>query len=411
MIAAIIFILFIAFAWAVPKKYRPYVIYAVTLGLIYAVTLQGDGVVGSDVSGELQATNYVLAHQGIWDLTIQNANNTSYVVSWLVPFISTIGYTFASIFHNLKPFYIEPELVYKWILPLFLAGVPVVLYIMWKGLFGEMKALYAVMFFIAVPVMQMEIVAIGKSMVAELFMVLTLWVMLSDMKIKWKVTGMLGFGILTLFAHYSVGILLCIYIAAIGGWTVVRSWKVEWRKGIGYIAVGVILAISILGYYSYTGGGYIGRMVFNIGGDLIRVVQVKAGEVLTSGSENSTVVAAVEQPVYLSYQQPLTKAALGLDFFNASWLGKVFRVLQYMTQALVILGCWMILKSKVKREYKAGIVVSFGFLVCCMFVPIFSSILNVSRFYHIALMWIAPGLVVGTEQIWKWIEAWRMKRV
>jgi uncharacterized membrane protein len=387
MIASIAFVLLIILAWKLPVKWYVYVLYFSTLGLLYSTTLQGISVIGSDISGEMQVTKWSIEHG--WNLAISNANNTSFVIGWLVPVMTLSG--------------LSAELVYKIILPMFLAGVPVVLYIMFSRVLNDRKkALYAVLFFVCVPVMQLEIATIGKSMFAELFMALTFLFLVVDMRLRYKVVGIVGCGLVTVFAHYSLGIILCCYVLGVGLWILIREYKTKIRKAVVYLVCSFIMLGSFVGYYSYAGGGYVMSCIYDISGKLVLVAQKVINEITVTNTDNTTVSTSITigNAPYLPQQQPVIKAAIGGDFVNVSWIGKVFRVIQYTTQVLVVLGCWFMLVSKrIKNEYKAGVIISFGFLAACVLVPIFSNIINVTRFYHIALMFIAPGLIVGIEWI------------
>ncbi len=387
MITSIAFVIVILFAWSLPVKWHVYALYFTTLGLLYSTTMQGVSVIGSDISGEMQVTKWSLEHG--WNLTIANANNTSFVIGWLVPIMTLSG--------------LSAELVYKLILPMFLAGVPVVLYIIFNRVFNDRtKALYAVLFFVCVPVMQLEIVTIGKSMVAELFMALTFLFLVVDMRLVYKAIGVIVCGLVTVFAHYSIGILLCCYVIGVGGFVLVGWYKTELKKAIVYLMCGVVLVGSFVGYYSYASNGYVMSCIYDIGNKLILVAEKVFDEITITNTDNSTVSTSITigNASYLPQQQPVIKAAMGGDFVNVSWLGKVFRVIQYITQALVVVGGTFILfNKKIRKEYKAGVIISFGFLVCCMFIPIFSNILNTTRFYHVTLMFLSPGLVIGVEWI------------
>jgi uncharacterized membrane protein len=355
-------------------------------------------VIGSDISGEMQVTRWSLEHG--WDLTIANANNTSFVIGWLIPIMTMSGLT--------------AESVYKIIMPMFLAGVPVVLYIMFNRIFDDRKkALYMTLFFICVPVMQLEIATIAKSMFAELFMALTFLFLIVNMKLRYKIIGLLVCGLITVFAHYSLGIVLCCYVLGVGLFVLIREYKTELKKAIVYIVCGIIMLGSFIGYYSYVSNGYIMSCVYDICGKLVLVADKVASEITTpADNTNVSTSITIGQAPYLPQQQPVIKAAIGGDFVNVNWLGKVFRIIQYMTQGLVVLGCLlMLINKKIKNEYKAGIIISFGFLGCCVLVPIFSNIINVTRFYHITLMIIAPGLVVAVEKIVEWIRYVRIKYV
>jgi len=107
----------------------------------------------------------------------------------------------------------------------------------------------------------------------------------------------------------------------------------------------------------------------------------------------------------------LISAALGLDFGQASPPGKVFRIIQYITQLFIVAGCvrLMIKPSGLnfRREHIAFSLVSVLILAGCIMLPWFSNILNITRWYHIALITLCPFLVIGARSLcelgsWMW---------
>ncbi len=105
-----------------------------------------------------------------------------------------------------------------------------------------------------------------------------------------------------------------------------------------------------------------------------------------------------------SHRDLLIQTALGLDFPQASIQGKFFRVLQYITQLLLIVGCLrLIFRPKglrFKAEYIALSVTSVLLIVAAIFLPGFAEGLNTTRMYHIALITLAPFCILGGEGIW-----------
>ncbi|MDD4877342.1 MAG: DUF2206 domain-containing protein, partial [Dehalococcoidales bacterium] len=102
-------------------------------------------------------------------------------------------------------------------------------------------------------------------------------------------------------------------------------------------------------------------------------------------------------------QEVLIKTAVGFDFADASVAGKFFRIIQYITQLLIVIGSiWLVFnykKYKFTAEFFAGIIASFVLLLCCVFVPGFSLIINATRFYQLALFFIAPVFIISFDAI------------
>jgi uncharacterized membrane protein len=122
-------------------------------------------------------------------------------------------------------------------------------------------------------------------------------------------------------------------------------------------------------------------------------------------------------PAFFQFSQrdALIQTSLGLDFPQASLQGKVFRVFQYVTELFLIVGCLrLIFRPKHLRftaEYIAMSLVSALLILACIFLPGFANMFNTTRWYHIALITLAPFCILGGEAIWLGVSSmWRKLR-
>jgi len=102
-------------------------------------------------------------------------------------------------------------------------------------------------------------------------------------------------------------------------------------------------------------------------------------------------------------QETLVHTALGLDFWDVSRLGQVFRILQYTTQLLIVVGfVYMVLKRKalnINAAYLAFASVSIGLLGVLIIVPELTSVISAPRMYHLSLLVLAPAAIIGGKLI------------
>ncbi len=385
----------------IKSKWYVWLIYFAGLFTAYSTTMVGMSVVGSDISRELLMSN--LALQNGWDLSLYDPSNTSWVVGLFVPVLSQI-------------LHVGAEWIYKVVLPMIFAFTPVILYFIFKKQIGDLKAFYASMFFIIVPVYALEICTIGKSMVAETLMALTLWVIFNaecDKNIRTVIVFILV--LLTLWAHYTIGILLCIYLGGICLYWIIRAFR---AKGTDFRIYGesalAMIGILILGgilfyvYYSNVAQGLIwnsstGILHYDFS-QSVNVIQKSLNDNATASVDISATVKAYS----------LVKSALGLDLLNYTWTGIAFRIVQLLTQLLIVVGfAWMVVKRKLynlNTEYIAGCFVALGLLGLCVVVPAFASLINATRQYHLSLFFLAPMFVIafdaiGSIQNYVWWEA------
>jgi uncharacterized membrane protein len=370
----------------------------------------------------LSASRTALA-QG-WDFAtatdlnaITGINITSIVTGLLAPLLS-------------RALHLNLVWIYKAILPLFLVAVPVVMYQVFRKQIGDKRAFYAALFFIVMPVYSLQLAQIVKSMVAELLFAVGLLAMVSNWREWRKGVVLAGCTVLALMSHYTIGLAMLSYLLGI---LVVRkvtsrlNWSLWAVKRTSVITLATILLLgssAFYVYYHYAYGGAVNQVIGGIArwhgtGALTYTGQVieSAGQAIETltvppTTDNQTTTPTPANPVvpqqpkqesYLHGQEYLVQVGIGLDFFDQPIDGKLFRVIQYLTQLLIVVGTgWLLLQHKrytFTAEFVAGIGCSFVLLLACIFVPQFSSIINMPRFYQISLFFLAPVLVLGCDAL------------
>lgn len=382
-------------------------IYGLGLAMLWQTSMLGRYVVGSDIHGELWASTVAL--QNGWDPLWREANNTSVVVGLLIPWITKLTT-------------LDLIMVYKLVLPVIFASVPLILYFTFKRQMFAKGAFYAAMFFIIMPVFTLEITAIGKSMVAEVFFALMIYSLVMPWRLRWKISAVLGSVIMATLCHYTIGIIAISFLLGILIVRLITSpmkfWKVWQGAKFPHWALALCFIVSLfIGfiYYNTAGHGYIVDMVTHIGGTYkgmaSRLLTVNdIGVVSPTVPPSSNLPALPPQPPpsniriypeYLEMQPLLVQVGIGLDFAKASPLGKVFRVIQYITEFLIVSGfiyaliAWR--RYKFTPEFMAGVASSFVLILWCIFIPGFASMINMTRFYHLSLFFLAPMFVLGCE--------------
>jgi uncharacterized membrane protein len=364
-------------------KHYSFIIYGCALALLWATSLQGQFVVGTDASGEIYVANVVKSLG--WDWSWPNANSTSVVIGYLLPGLSEL-------------LHISVVWAYKIVLPMIFALAPVFLFKAFEKQIGSPKAAYAAFFFMIVPVFSLEIVSIGKSMVAETFMAAFIYIMVQDW--VWKFPAMLVCVLFALWCHYTVGVILLAYILCIVlvmGLNKVIKWGLfqSWANPVWVLPVILLVGAGAwMVYYSNQGQG----AVFNHAGSVEEHFEVMSEQI-----RDGSYVGLKTDTTYLNNQPPLVRTALMLDFFEYDLKGQIFRIVQALTQALIIAGCFVLLiryrKYAFKAEFIAEIGASFGLLLLCIFIPQFSTIINMTRFYHLSLFFLAPMFVLGFDLV------------
>jgi uncharacterized membrane protein len=377
-------------------------LYAIALSLVWQTTMMGQDVVGSDIHTELYYARYNQEH--FWDISYPDSSNTSFVVGLLSPMLATI----------LKW---DMVWVFKIILPLFLACVPVILFQMYKGIFGEKRAYFASIFFMIIPVYSMEIAQIAKSMVAEACLAVVFYALVNDWKQWIKFTMVTIFLGLAILAHYTVGIVGICFLFGLFIYRLITQWwewkLVENRKThLLVILSSLILCVGVFwGYHGYAANGSAVRSVKDIVSVYAPVVNT---DMITVNQTHEDVkIEKIEPDIPKSLTQSLpdrmnkapmlVKVGTGFDFMEMPIEGKLFRLVQYLTQFLIIAGVLWVIFAYKKHNYPSEYVGLVGcaciLLAVSIFIPSVSEIVNMTRILHYALFAIAPMFVIGTEYI------------
>lgn len=387
-------------------KPRWWMVFAMALAVILPTTLYGDNLVGTDVHLE-----YYFAQRALegWDVSIAHPMNSSLGITLLAPVLE-------------RYLHIPMYWTFKLIIPIAYCFTPAILYLIFKKFMDAKSAFLSAFFIIAVPTFLIEIPALTRQMLAYPFLSLFFLFTLSDLRVRYKLPAMIATGLVVLVTHYSIGVVL---VAMMLLYVVVMAiFRIFKRKGLAPLWVSavvlLIFVLSSLGYYGTVAGGSPLRFMTAI----IPIPAQKVGPVTVgyinesllpgnkpAGTPNEDYIILTGDPEkiinsnYLvrSYDT-LMRMALGLDFLEASGSGKAFRLFQYVTQILLAIGLIYLLgwkRHQFSDEYLAFVIVSMLILGACIIVPGFSAVLNATRWYHLALFFLAPAVIIAGNLIFK----------
>lgn len=420
-IASILILILLRTCNVLRKETDPFLIFCIGLSLILQNTLPSDYLIGIDNHAEYYFS-YLALNKG-WDINLPYDYNSSILLGLIIPFISK---------YLLTPL----ELIFKIYLPLLLASIPVVCYFIFKKAFNETTSFLSCIFLISMPAFFLEIPSIGKQIVGELFLVLTLYTLfiskLQNVK-KGVIASILGG--LTVMTHYSMGFILIPYI--LGATLILLGIKYIIKQDIQIslkpplYSLLVLILLLVTYYSSVTQGIFIKRIealtliqtsrIYSIlgldnSGLLARfsvVVKESAPDTQiiypwVEDTENTTVTSIPGDPLivpinknlldYLNNQGDIIRGALGLDFLEKSLPGQIFRIFQYLTEVFLLIGfLYFFLKRKYKNHwgFTSLFLTGWTLLTITVLLPSFSFILNASRLYHLALILIAPAFILG----------------
>ncbi|WNZ29238.1 MAG: DUF2206 domain-containing protein [Candidatus Bathyarchaeota archaeon] len=357
-----------------PSNLYPIALLMIGLSILFHSSLISSYIVpfGSDIPGEY--------------LLFQNTLNNS---QWTSIIPTSIGSTLLNTYNNMLSVTILPtvytillnvdsSILFKVLYPLIFSLVPVVLYTVWQEYVDKKYAFLATFLFMAQMTFYTEMLGLARQMIAELFFVLLLFVILNK-KIQ-PITKTICFIIFSfglVASHYSLAVLFLFFISA------VLCFFVLYKRPCTNITVSlvVIFFIIMFTWYIYTSGS----ASFTTLLDKADFVSSKLGGFFNLASRGTGVLAG-----------------LGLTESPSIW-NTISRNVAYVVQAFIIVGfLGLITKIKeIKSEFFVFSIIATLFLGALIAVPGLADTLNMTRFFHILLFFLAPLCVIGARSILK----------
>jgi uncharacterized membrane protein len=264
--------------------------------------------------------------------------------------------------------------VYKIIYPLIFALVPLGLYLLWKPYIGKKFAFFAAFLFMADITFFTELTGLNRQMIGELFFVLLLLVLLNKtIKREVKFISFAVFSIGLIFSHYALAeiFLFLIFAAWLASVYLKRpSFNLQFSMIVFFF-------VAMCAWYIFTSGA----VVFNSFTSLATQIAAQFGGIFNPASRGTEVLTG-----------------LGLAQ-SPSMLNTVSRAFAYLTEIFIALGFLALILKKThfrfERDYTIFSIVALAFLVALIAVPGLANVLNMTRFYHILLMFLAPFCIIG----------------
>lgn len=269
----------------------------------------------------------------------------------------------------------DPTWVYKIVYPLIFALLPVGLYMLWQPYIGKKYAFLAAFLFMAQSTFYTEMMALSRQLIAELFFVLLFLVLLNKhIKMQTKYFAFMVFSFGLIFSHYALSeiFLVLIFTAWAASMWLFRRPSVNLQLGMI-----VFFFVAMFCWYIFTSGS----IVFDSFLTFTNYVYSQLGDFFNPLSRGSAVLTG-----------------LGLSE-SPSLLNTVSRGFAYLTELFILIGIVGLITKKTRfsfdRDYAVFALVAMAILAALTIVPGLANTLNMTRFYHILLMLLAPFCIVG----------------
>jgi uncharacterized membrane protein len=368
LILSIIPILLILFN--VKEKYFPYIIFFISISLLYHTTLISNYVWGSDINHELYFSKMVIDNYK-WDSSYRDNVNAMLSIVILAPIYS--------IFLN-----IDLSWIFKLIYPTLFSLIPVGLYYIYKNQMNYKISFLASFFFMSIFTYYNVMPALARQQIAEIFFVLII-LLIIDYNLNKYITDILFilFGSLIIVSHYGLSylflfslIISCIFINLFNIIKHNNYKKYNILKNT-YIIYLIVISISWFLYISNSS-------IF-----------------FTGVSIGDAIISSITEIL-----KPSTSQALNIATSNLSIFLSIERYLHIICQIFICLGIITALLSNKLKFNKEYLLFSISFFLIDIFgiiLPYFASTMNSDRLYHISLFFLSPFCIIGAISLFKFL--------
>jgi uncharacterized membrane protein len=352
-------------------------ILVVALSLLYHTSLISNYIVplGSDVSVEY----------AVFKITETNAK-----WSHIFPLSQHIGYgrlnsmlsitILPTIYSSLLN--IDTTWTYKILYPSIFSFVPLILFKLWQRKLGSMKAFVASFLLMAQNTFYTEMLGLNRQMIGDLFFVLLLLVIMkSELKRFQKITFFILFSFALIVSHYGLAEIFLLFLC------LALLYSLIFKRQIRNITSVMVVLLSVMTFVWY-----------------IFISNAAVFDSLVS--YGNYVYSQLSEFFNIASRGEVVLQGLGLEAPPTIW-NYLSRMFAYITQAFIIIGFIGLatrrVKSNFSREEYLLIVTAITFLSALILVPGLANTMNMTRFYHILLFFLAPLFVMGAEFIAKFL--------
>jgi len=354
-------------------KFYPFAVIMIAVCLLYHSSFTSSNMItfGSDVPGEVFVSK-IVQNNARWSSVNPYFGDHFVGRAFAMLSVTILPLTYSNLLN------VDVIWVFKALYPLIFALVPLGLYKLWSKFVNERYAFVAAFFFMAYEIFYTEMLGLNKQIIGEFFIVLLLLVILNKkMKPFGKMLCFLIFGFSIVVSHYALAEIFLFLI-----FFVLVSLTIMKRPSRN-ITLAMLLCFFALmfSWYLYTSSS----AVFDAFLDYGEYVRSHLGDFLNPAAREQTVLRG-----------------LGLEAPPTIW-NMISRIFAYMTQLLILVGFVGVITKRVgsrfEIEYFLSSLFSVMLLAALILVPGLADTLNMTRFYHILLFFLAPLCVLGAKTI------------
>jgi uncharacterized membrane protein len=357
------------FSKVLPLKYYTFVLFVVSLGLLYQTSLLSRHIMGWDIFNEYYTFKLVRT-AGYW-----SPPGVVHSFTMLANFYSmlsiTILPTIYSTFLN-----VEGDSIFKVIYPFIFAFVPIFLYKTYESQSGKLVGLLSAFFFIANPInfYGLESLSIAREMIGCLFFSAAIFSLLNqDLSTRNKRVLVVIFSAGLAASAYSLSFIYVFFIVFV---FIALRLRERGEKLLN-LSLFITILVVIFAWYMFVSTPPLNDLSYVINNIFQRFTQ----DVSSSQARLDTQYALLSPTV------------------QTTFVGLVHKILIYLTHGFIVVGAAIItVKPKTMRfsaEFRWMTISATYILIICLVVPNVAPALNFSRFYRVTMIFLSPLFVVG----------------
>jgi uncharacterized membrane protein len=277
---------------------------------------------------------------------------------------------------------IDGVFIFKFVFPAIFSFVPVVLYRVYRRFVGSEASFLSVFLLVSYAPFYYELISIARQEVAEFLLVVALLVLFTqETKLThWGLvlTFLLTFGIVV--SHYSLAYLYLLFLA-VSYIMLRRAHMLAIANMAVYVAFSAVLTFL---WYAY--------LVSNF-------------ELTSLAALASSIISGLGADFLNPLSRPSEAVQVATGFFERGLVFQAYRAAALSLNLILVLG---FVYLATKRHKSAGEVMILPFMTAALILlgssvifPYFAQGLNLSRIYHVALLFLSPCFAYGIS----WLQS------
>jgi uncharacterized membrane protein len=349
----------------VPSKLYPLMIFTISLALLFHVVFTSNYIIGYDANLEYYVFKLTQIN-GHWSFLNANINPAQTVNYNSMLSITILPAIYSALLN------ISGEMLFKVLYSFVFSLVPVTLYRLYERQIGKLASLLSVFFLISgiLVFYGVGIISLNRQIVAELFLVLSIFILLDKkISINKRRSLLIVFGVALVVSHYSLMYIYLILISIVYAVSKIKKNSDE-----------VLNSAMVISLFA---------MAFSWYGFSVSPLSSMAQFLSVFFSKFSTdIVSPAARTTHTYLSQPISNVTNSISFV-------IFVAAQFLV-AIGILG--IIFKPKktgLDIKYRMISILSGVILFSSLALPNFAPSLNLERFYAISLLFLAPCFALG----------------